>query len=236
MAALDFPASPSVNQVYAANSISYTWDGVSWNTTNAVYNTSILYDETFSVTGITTATAAHTFAVATYRSAEYTFQITNGTFYNLVKSLVVHNGTTVSFSNNYDNSTEVFAAATTALTTVAINGTAGQFSCATTTLVVGGTVIISGTLGGTGTITGYTSPKTYYITATNGTTTFTLSDVFGGTALTTTAGTPTGLTYTYTPPPNTTYTFDVSGGTVRLMITALSGTASVKGISRMFVV
>ena len=199
-------------------------------------NNSILYDTTFSATGITTATAAHTFAVATYRSAEYTFQITNGTWYKLVKALVVHNGTTVSFSSNYDNSVEVFAAATTALTTVVITGTAGQFSCATTTLAVGGTLTISGTLAGTGSITGYTSPKTYYITATNGTTTFTLSDVFGGTALTTTAGTPTGLTYTYTPPPNTTYTFDVSGGNVRLLVTATSGTASVKGMARMIAV
>ena len=199
-------------------------------------NNSILYDTTFSATGITTATAAHTFAVATYRSAEYTFQITNGTFYKLVKALVVHNGTTVSFGTNYNDSTEVFAAATTALTSVVITGTAGQFSCATTTLAVGGTLTISGTLAGTGSITGYTSPKTYYITATNGTTTFTLSDVFGGTALTTTAGTPTGLTYTYTPPPNTTYTFDVSGGNVRLLVTATSGTASVKGMARMIAV
>ena len=103
-------------------------------------------------------------------------------------------------------------------------------------MAVGGTLTISGTLAGTGSITGYTSPKTYYITATNGTTTFTLSDVFGGTALTTTAGTPTGLTYTYTPPPNTTYTFDVSGGNVRLLVTATSGTASVKGMARMIAV
>lgn len=34
MAALDFPASPSVNQVYTANNISYTWNGLSWDTSN----------------------------------------------------------------------------------------------------------------------------------------------------------------------------------------------------------
>jgi hypothetical protein len=84
-----------------------------------------------------------------------------------------------------------------ALAGVAITGVAGQFSCtaATKTLVVGQSVIISGTLGGTGTITGYTSPTTYYIVATNGTTTFTLSTTPGGAGVVTTAGTPTGLFY-----------------------------------------
>jgi len=84
-----------------------------------------------------------------------------------------------------------------ALAGVVITGTAGQFSCtaATKTLVVGQSVIISGTLGGTGTITGYTSPTTYYIVATNGTTTFTLSTTPGGAGVVTTAGTPTGLFY-----------------------------------------
>ena len=86
--------------------------------------------------------------------------------------------------------------ATSALTTVAITGTAGQFSCASTPLVVGQTITISGTLGGTGTITGYTTPTTYRISVTNGSTTFTLVNVSTGAAIVTTAGTPTGLTYT----------------------------------------
>jgi len=34
MAALNFPSSPTVGQVYTANGLSYTWDGVSWDTTN----------------------------------------------------------------------------------------------------------------------------------------------------------------------------------------------------------
>jgi hypothetical protein len=82
------------------------------------------------------------------------------------------------------------------LSTVVITGTAGQFSCTSTTLTVGMAVTIAGTFGGTGSITGYTDPKTYYIIATNGTTTFTLSATSGGAAIVTTAGTPTGLTYT----------------------------------------
>jgi hypothetical protein len=84
------------------------------------------------------------------------------------------------------------------LSGVQITGTAGQFSCtaASQPLVIGRSIVISGTLGGTGTITGYSNPTTYYIIATNGTTTFTLSTSSGGAAITTTAGTPTGLTYT----------------------------------------
>jgi len=84
------------------------------------------------------------------------------------------------------------------LTGVTITGTAGQFSCASTSLAVGMTVAISGTLGGTGTISGYTNPRTYFIIATNGSTTFTLSSSSSGSGVTTTTGTPTGLTYTPT--------------------------------------
>ena len=86
----------------------------------------------------------------------------------------------------------------TLITSVVITGTAGQFSCASSTLSVGQRFTISGTLGGTGSITGYTNPTTYYIVATNGSTTFTLSTTYGGSGVTTTAGTPTGLTYTLT--------------------------------------
>ena len=82
-------------------------------------------------------------------------------------------------------------------TVTGITGTAGQFSCTTTTaLLVGQAITITGTFGGSGSISGYTSGKTYYIIATNGTTTFTLSETEGGTAITTTVGTPAGLTYT----------------------------------------
>ena len=82
---------------------------------------------------------------------------------------------------------------------VAITGTAGQFSTTSPTLLeVGLTVTISGTAGGTGSITGYSNPTTYHIISTNGSTTFTLSATAGGAAIATTAGTPTGLTYTLT--------------------------------------
>jgi hypothetical protein len=84
---------------------------------------------------------------------------------------------------------------TTTLSGVAITGTGGQFSCTSTQLKVGQTVAISGTFGGTGSIQGYGNPTTYLISVTNGTTTFTLVTI-QGTAIVTTAGTPTGLTYT----------------------------------------
>jgi hypothetical protein len=81
------------------------------------------------------------------------------------------------------------------LSTVVITGTAGQFSCAAAALAVGQTLTISGTYGGTGSITGYSNPTTYLIAATNGSTTFQLTTLTGA-AIVTTAGTPTGLTYT----------------------------------------
>lgn len=90
----------------------------------------------------------------------------------------------------------------TTVGTVAITGTAGQFSfvaSAGQSLSVGNQITISGTLGGTGTISGYANPTTYFVVSTNGSTTFTLSTTAGGAGVTTTAGTPTGLTYTIQP-------------------------------------
>ena len=92
--------------------------------------------------------------------------------------------------------------ATGLLTTVAITGIAGEFSCDAAALYVGQSVTISGTFGGTGSITGYVDPTTYYIKTTNGSTTFTLVSTYAaaitgtGGDIVTTAGTPTGLTYT----------------------------------------
>ena len=81
------------------------------------------------------------------------------------------------------------------LASVAVTGTGGQCSCTITSgLFVGQTVTIGGTL--TGSATGLTSGITYYIIATNNATTFTLSLTNGGTAITTTAGTTTGLVFT----------------------------------------
>lgn len=85
----------------------------------------------------------------------------------------------------------------TVLTGVVIADTSGGFTCSAspTTLVAGQLFTISGTFGGTGSITDYVDPTVYRISATNGSTSFTLVS-FTGEAIVTTAGTPTGLTYT----------------------------------------
>jgi len=84
------------------------------------------------------------------------------------------------------------------LSGVTITGTAGQFSCSSTSLAVGQPVYISGTYAGSGSISGYSSAgTTYYIITTNGSTTFTLSTTTNGSGVTTTVGTPSGLTYRY---------------------------------------
>jgi hypothetical protein len=81
---------------------------------------------------------------------------------------------------------------TPALTGVVITDTAGNFTCtATAGLAKGQRVTITGTYAGTGSITGYASGNQYYIINTNGRTTFQLSATEGGTAVVTTAGTPT---------------------------------------------
>jgi len=117
------------------------------------------------------------------------------------------------------------------LNAVAVTGIAGQCSCTSTTgLYIGQTVTVSGT--STGTATGITSGVRYYIIATNYATTFTLSASSGGAAITTTAGTTTGLVFTLGQVQNvvisaaattsgaSTITFDnnisVSGGVVTL--------------------
>jgi len=89
----------------------------------------------------------------------------------------------------------------TVLTGLQVTGTSGQFSTTNTNnfaLYIGAaiTISISGSYTGTGGITGAAFPSTYYVIATNGTTTFTLSSTLGGTAITTTVGTTTGAVAT----------------------------------------
>jgi hypothetical protein len=113
-----------------------------------------------------------------------------------VKSVVRNDGTTV-IQLDCPRATVVTTATAAAATLagVAITGTGGQISFTSQAgLVSGQRMTISGTLGGTGTITGYTNPTTYVLTAVTATTA-TLTTTAGA-AVVTTAGTPTGLTYT----------------------------------------
>ena len=72
-----------------------------------VSSTAISRTEAFSVGSITTQTAVHTFAAATYRSARYMFQITNGTAYKVIELLLIHDGTTVTIGDNYLDDREI---------------------------------------------------------------------------------------------------------------------------------
>jgi len=83
------------------------------------------------------------------------------------------------------------------INTVNITGSNGQFSCISGSLYVGQAIVVSGANSGSGIITGYTNPTTYYVIATNGSTTFTLSASVGGAAISTTAGSTTGLFFGY---------------------------------------
>jgi hypothetical protein len=101
-------------------------------------------------------------------------------------------------SSNTRYAVNFFVAGTTTpltLSTVAVTGNAGTFSCANTTIGAGELITVSGTLTGDATITGYSNPTTYYVVATNGVNTFTLSTTEGGANITTAAGNTRGLTF-----------------------------------------
>jgi hypothetical protein len=118
---------------------------------------------------------------------------------------------------------------------VQILGVAGTFSCSasSSTLKVGQSVTISGPLGG-GNITtpAYKNPTVYFISVTNGSTTFTLTDV-NGAALTTVVGVLTGVTvnvntqtiFGYNNP--TVYTISATNNTTTFTLTTSDGTALV---------
>ena len=118
------------------------------------------------------------------------------TMYLSTQSLLIGAGQTITGTGIPANTTVVSAnLRVPVLNAVAVTGVAGQCSCTSTTgLYIGQTVAVSGTL--TGTATGITSGVTYFIIATNYATTFTLSASSGGAAITTTAGTTTGLVFT----------------------------------------
>ena len=119
----------------------------------------------------------------------------DGSTYIALSTTATANGVGTSFSLPTGKIKITGLASPLTLASVGITGTAGQISFTATTLAVGNLVTISGTLGGSGSITGYANPTTYIVGVTNGTATATLTDVFGN-AIVTTAGTPTGLTYT----------------------------------------
>lgn len=93
--------------------------------------------------------------------------------------------------------TSAILASGTNITSPVITNTSGAFTCAAATAAVGDRVQISGTFGGTGSINGYTTGTVYKVSAVTGTSPnvsgFTLTTE-ADVALTTVAGTPTGIT------------------------------------------
>lgn len=79
-------------------------------------------------------------------------------------------------------------------TNVAVSGTGGQFSCTCANVQVGDSIQINGVNTGSGSISGYVTLNQYYVSATDGISTFTLQNSSHG-AITTTVGTLTGLTF-----------------------------------------
>lgn len=82
MAALDFPASPTVNQTYTANNITYKWDGTSWLTYNPLdltYVTGTLATSNGG-TGTTTSTGSGSNVLST--SPSLTTPALNGETYS----------------------------------------------------------------------------------------------------------------------------------------------------------
>ena len=164
-------------------------------------NSQSVYNGTFNVIACTvnfvrfvttsglTGTGGAVAAPGTFVTANFSGTGGAGTYY-------VSPAPTASVTGGTSFTGQAYSLSSPTLATVSIVGTGGQFTCVGGNLAVGQTVTITGTLGGTGTITGYATGAVYYIIATNGTTAFTLSTTSNGVGVVTTAGTPTGLTYT----------------------------------------
>jgi hypothetical protein len=127
-----------------------------------------------------------------------------------------------------------FAPTTTSLSFAgiasAVNASTGVFTCAATSLVVGASVVFSGTNTGTGVV----ANGTYYIISTNGSTTFSLSSTLGGSAISLaglTTGTIIGQTATYTAPDGITGTANFKNTTAPYLANKLSTVYIDDGIS-----
>jgi hypothetical protein len=119
-------------------------------------------------------------------------------------SLAFGGGTFVAIASgaSYNQITATAAPQAIALSgVITINGSGGILLGTPTTFTVtgGSTITVSGTNTGTGSITGYSNPTTYYIlsTPTPTTSTFSISTSSGGSPVGSSVGNLTGLTFTY---------------------------------------
>ena len=158
-----------------------------------LYDTTASVGTTAAVLASVTPTTATTYSGTSLASASATAGTTR---------VVRGDGTTV-VQFDYPRAVAITTGSFTAATFVTANiatsasgsgGTTGSFTVSTTPLVglaVGQTVTVTGTNSGTSGL----AAGTYLISATNGTTTFTLTTTTGGVVTTTAAGTNTGLTF-----------------------------------------
>jgi hypothetical protein len=161
---------------------------------------------------ITLAASASSLGIVAGQKVYFTGVMQGGIVFNQWYYVINPSGSTIQISNTLGGSAVGLTTSPT-LSNVQITGTGGQFSCSSTTLVVGQAITISGTLS-SGTITNYTSPTTYYIVATNGSTTFTLSATLGGVAITTTTSTGAITGAVFNVGPQMTVTVNAAGGLV----------------------
>ena len=102
----------------------------------------IAFDYNFTATtSSTTPTAMTSFATATYRSGRVLMQVVNGTAYRILELFFVHDGTTVTLSENYTRDADIQTATTNTTFTASItSGTLTIFATAAS-----GTSVIKGT-------------------------------------------------------------------------------------------
>ncbi len=102
---------------------------------------SIAYDYNFTgTTSSTTATAITSFATGTYRSGKLLMQVVNGSAYRILDLFLVHDGTTVTISENYTRDADIQTATTNTTFTASISaGTLTVFATASS-----GTSVIKG--------------------------------------------------------------------------------------------
>jgi len=125
------------------------------------------------------ALVANNIAATQTPAAAGSITLTAGTS---VKSVVTPNGTVLQLDVPRAVSVTTSTAAVATLSSVAVTGTGGQISYTSQAgLATGQRVVVSGTLSGTATITGYTNPTTYILTAVTATTaTLTTTDFHFG--------------------------------------------------------
>ena len=182
------------------------------------------------------AAVANNIAASQTPAAAGSLTLTAGTS---VKSVTTASGTSaLSLDMPRGVSVTTATAAVATLSSVVIAGTGGQITFTSQAgLVTGQRLTISGTLGGTGTITGYTNPTTYILTAVTATSA-TLTTTAGA-AVVTTAGTPTGLTYTLGVAPVTVTVsgFDVYGQAMSEAITSSAAVSTaVNGLKAFYLI